>query len=217
MKYLVLIMFLQLGVYTSQAQNYGYLGRKNFIDIKAIGNVPVVVYLIENGFWPSSFFENWRFGALNGGFSCNVGRTINSHSAFSIEVSAYYAPYSFVQMTAFQNTNINRSISFMPIVEFTKPGATLPLGYSNKIGIGMFQLVDYYTPEYTTSSKIDEYTGVSFLYEFGIRTTITDFLFMNYGVRYTLNYVPGEDQFNSPLIQKTANFISLDLGLSIVF
>jgi hypothetical protein len=112
----------------------------------------------------------------------------------------------------FENVDVN-SLSIMPKFEFSSDGGLLPMGISHQLGFGV-RLIKPVDKEYTVavseeyllySSSINipiepEYTsvlkyngpsikGYILMYALNFRSPLTKSLMLNYGIRYTLNFM----------------------------
>lgn len=209
------------------AQNFGYLGKKNFIDVKTVSSVPVlanIAYSFSDG---DGLIGQWRFGYFNTGIHVSIGRTVKQNIAFSLETGIDFQSYneneyqdgsSYIQkVTAY---------SIMPKIEFASKRYILPLGIHHQIGLGFYNLKNefIFSPDFSLYSE--PLKGITLLYGFMIRTAISKKLFINYGARYTMNYTFGYPDFWSTVIpyymyehdmQKRFNLVSIDLGLTFAF
>jgi hypothetical protein len=150
------------------------------------------------------------------GFRFTLGRSGKKNTGFSFEVGysftnlptrerSYLADYSSL---SYKHERLDvRTWSFMPKIEFTSKGGTLPVGLNHQIGFGIttskilereynYQVFNYSGD--LTQEEIDsfsknllnydnKYSGLTFLYAFNIRTPLSKSLMINYGIRYTLN------------------------------
>lgn len=139
----------------------------------------------------------------------------------------------------------------MPKLEFTNATGLLPMGLSHQFGIGInfsnMRDRDYHYQKLSDGSEANEevklitsamkYTGgsvksVTFMYQLNMRTPLTKFLFLNYGMRYMHNIMPSFDSYDSQVSSVTMSksdfrnivrnrrqyaFIQASLGLSFVF
>ncbi len=119
-----------------------------------------------------------------------------------------YGSYNFY----FENIDVN-SMSIMPKFEFSSDGGLLPMGISHQLGFGvrLIKPVDKeYTvaaseeyllysssinipiePDYSSYLKYDgpSIKGYTLMYALNFRSPLTKSLMLNYGIRYTLNFM----------------------------
>ena len=147
-----------------------------------------------------------------------------------------------------------RGLYLMPKIEISNKGGLLPMGITHQIGFGfryyspvekdyVYNVQSYYYGE-PLPSNIDAklydydqkaYVSKTLFYGINMRTPLTKFMFINYGVRYTLNFMKkqmiysslnsGDEEFYikraemSNLIRDRMqkSFIYASVGLSFVF
>jgi hypothetical protein len=220
MKFLIVTIFACLFHYSVISQNTGLYGKRTFIEINTVSNMPIFSWLLYNnkGYSPSgagnSLVQKKDF--LDYGFRLAIGRSGKKNTGFSFEVGysftnlstpeySYSGDYSSV---TYKHERLDvRTWSFMPKIEFTSKGGTLPVGLNHQIGFGIssskivekdynYQVFNYSgeltDQEIASFSKNlvnyeNKYSGMTFLYAFNIRTPLSKSLMINYGIRYTLN------------------------------
>lgn len=113
----------------------------------------------------------------------------------------------------FQKIDVS-SLSIMPKIEFTTAGGLLPMGISHQIGFGvrmvkpvekdysiaftenyLLGVPDFLVPIDQTLTQYTTYTskpirGYTLMYAINLRSPLTKSLLLNYGLRYTLNFMP---------------------------
>jgi hypothetical protein len=163
----------------------------------------------------------------------------------------YYTNYYFEKLDV-------KSLSIMPKLEFSNEGGLLPMGISHQIGIGIrmvkpvdkafsYAQTDFYAsnvniPITTEGAEYLKYTGsavkgMTLMYALNFRTPLTKSLLLNYGIRYTLNFMSKtyfsaynsqetypnvlkltENEFQSIVrTRKQLSFIQANIGLSYAF
>lgn len=142
---------------------------------------------------------------------------------------------------------------FMPIIEFGSSNALLPMGLSHQIGVGFaitnpiekdyvfrYYDYDYYSSvngnyqKYSTSTtdpinfnKVTSVKKAVIMYGLSMRSPITKSLFLNYGIKYTLNIgkyknfnyqYTTEDELEEEIYRnRTFSFININIGLAFAF
>jgi hypothetical protein len=216
---------------TSTAQHFGYLGKKNFIDIKSVSYMPLIANLTTSFVDGDGLFDEWKFGLFNTGVHATIGRTVKQNMAISFEAGIDFLTYEVKDDETIVYYEKNHCISFMPKIEFSKRENILPLGVSHQIGIGYYkEIIGLKVPGVGTFNYPEPINGVTLMYALSLRSSITKSIFINYGVRYTLNYSFVQNGYSTTFIeslipyfiyeqemQKRMNFISVELGLTYVF
>lgn len=161
MKLSILISILLLGFQT-EAQEFGYFGKKNTLSVNAIGSMPLIARFVERN---QGYYVN-EGGALtvkndmlDYGLVVSLTRLNSGKLAYGMEVSLYY---SNVPGPTFQNVLFSdeyngyqfygtepitherlkiRTFTFMPKIEYTLLGEQLPFGINNQVGFGVGQSV----------------------------------------------------------------------------
>lgn len=173
---------------------------------------------------------------------------------FTVQRETQYNSGWFYGNTYFQKTDVS-SMMIMPKIEFSNKGSVLPMGISHQIGLGV-RLVkptdeqSYYI-HMTDGSlpygkkpliknpydyKGGAVRGMTLMYAVNMRTPLSKRLFLNYGLRYTLNFMSKpsyldieeyqnnetpelmEAEFRSMVRQrKQLSFIQASLGISFAF
>lgn len=227
MKLLFILLFVSIFYFSSNGQNTGLYGKRTFIEFNTVSYMPILSWLMSNsdGYSPS--------GAGNGlilkkdlfdyGFRLAVGRSGKKNVGASLEFG-----YSFSNLSTPENIEKEyntswgtsygyvtikherldvQTISFMPKLEFTSKGGTLPVGLNHQIGLGFssskIKERDYNHIVYNSNGEFTDeelanfskdfldyeetYKGMTLLYAFNIRTPVSKSLMINYGIRYTLN------------------------------
>lgn len=148
-------------------------------------------------------FTYMRTLKRNFGMGVEIGTEYFSSQRNYIEPEMYTGNYLLVD-----RTNI-RCLTIMPKLEFSNKGGLLPMGIAHQIGLGinLFKPADrqyyyqhsgynnvLYPPETIEVPVGNEYkgkrlVGVTAMYAVNMRTPLTKFLFLNYGLRYTLNFL----------------------------
>lgn len=188
-------------------------------------------------------------------FKRNFGAGLEfGYDYFSVqqEPKTYYSGWDYGYL-AFERTNVS-SMMIMPKLEFSNKGSVLPMGISHQIGLGirMVSPVDkqyyianalnqnqvYYTPieENPYKYKGKAVRGATLMYAVNMRTPLTKRLLLNYGLRYTLNFMSKADYYEKqeaydnpgpellePIFRdlvrkrKQLSFIQASIGLSFAF
>lgn len=228
--FLVLAALTTFG--SARAQHYGYLGKKNYLDVKTVSHVPVVaniVWFFNDGY---GSFREWSFGAFNTGVHVNAGRAVKPNLGISFEAGMDFMSNDVFdeEETAIYRSQI-RCLSVMPKIEFSTGNGMLPLGVSHQIGVGYYKLSSTYILDDATY-EFKPMNGVTLMYAFCLRSSLTRNLFVNYGARYTFNYTYGtyseitdywgeywvlKNNKTEMNAQKRFNFVNVELGLSYVF
>lgn len=159
------------------------------------------------------------------------------------------APY-FPDAVVHEDITVIRHV-FLPKIEFSHPDALLPMGLSYTVGLGItmskviqkeyligFSYEDVFGDitygnlpedvELTSADLIDyskNFYGIQVMGAIRMRTPLTSYLLLNYGVRYMLNIKLSNDYGYTTesalhhIISSSngTNFISLDVGLTVPF
>lgn len=200
-----------------QAQNSGFIGKKNIVSLDTRLFSPILFNFLRKKSNNSYKADNNSFRSGNNllsyGANLSFGRTISNRTAFHIQLS--YLKYKVVGPTyfyggEFAETNIQKStffetqsIGLMPIFEFTNSGGITPLGLSNQIGIGFYSNKPLEKPylvlhsdnsNFTTSdeSVLFDYKNYkvrtySLMYKINLRLALSRSVLFNFGMRYNLN------------------------------
>jgi len=228
MKFLFIALFTLFFNNLLISQNTGLYGKRTFIEFNTVSNMPVFSWLLSSSDGYSSsgagnsltlkkdlFDYGFRFvigrsGTKNAGVSLEFGYGFSNLSAPKYIRKTYIDQWGYENTTSIDIRHERfdvHTISFMPKIEFTSKGGTLPVGLNHQIGLGFssskiierdykYQILNYYgaftNEEVASFSKniVDyeqSYKGITILYAFNIRTPITKSLMINYGIRYTLN------------------------------
>ncbi len=198
----------------------GFFGKKNFAELTISANNPLIYNFFALDPY-NRFYKNdggtlvEKKQQLNTFFHLNVGRVLDNNFSFLIEASKnsiYTAPQNdygiFVSNFYAEAFQINKT-SFVPKLEFTYGDGLLPVGLYNQIGIGFNfykpenqNYLGYYYDDLTSSQVVldnktyynysnDNFRGYTFLYKLGMRIPINKLILVNFGFRYTFNFVPG--------------------------
>lgn len=260
-KYIIYYIFLGL-TFTSFAQNSGYFGKKNVFEFSMNGQYPLfpnarILFNNAPKFWKVQDgtmvegYDNFDFG-----FRFTYMRTVKRNIGIGLEFGYDYFSIQRTQSVlgfnyvATENIDVS-SMSIMPKIEFTGEKELLPMGIAHQIGVGVRILnpVDKpYSYMNVNGSSVygplneipDAYKykggsvkGYTLMYAINMRTPITKFLFLNYGLRYTWNFMAKGDYYpyaSDSNIQmsmeefryfarqrKQFSLIQGSLGLSVVF
>jgi len=218
MKHLFIIISILL-LFNSQSIAQGFFGKKNFAELTVSANNPLI-YNFFTSVYNSKFYKNEggtlveKKQRINTNFHLNIGRVLDNNFAFLIEAgrnSIYTVPQHdygiFVNNFMAEMFQINK-MSIMPKLEFTYGDGLLPVGLYNQIGIGFNfynpvnkDYLGYYVDDSYNNQLIDNKTyynysndkfkGYTFLYKLGMRIPVNEFMLVNFGFRYTFNFVPG--------------------------
>jgi hypothetical protein len=224
-KYFIILIVLFSGSKTVSAQHWGFLGKKNFIEVYAVGNSPVAANFFYNYYSVFQDFSENRgpFGLFNYGLYVSAGRTLNRNLALSIESGVDFMSFKLDDGTFFDEDKYKvNCLNLMPKIEFSRSKHILPVGVSHQLGIG------YLRQNFTLSGNdsevyTDHFNGASLMYAAIVRTAITKKLLLNFGMRYTLNYFFYHYKWFDFLMQseiqsqKRLNFISGQIGLTYLF
>jgi hypothetical protein len=213
----------------SWGQSGGVYGKKKFAEFSLTGCFPLIYnfnkdYYVKSG---SGVAEGKDF--VNGGYYGLIGIALQPTVALSFSTSMWYsnakgpgALYYFQEgsseassaLVLHENLDI-RTLSFMPIIEFTGKSGLLPMGVSHSIGLGFntswvkeraYAFENKYDI-YSNGNTVDfhefmdsvvavngpyidykeRYSGKTLMYALKIRTPISKQLMINYGFRYTFN------------------------------
>lgn len=227
MKLLFVTIVAFLLHYTVLSQNTGLYGKRTFIEFNTVSYMPIFSWLLSDsdGYSPSGagnglilkkdlFDYGFRFaigrsGKKNVGLSLELGYSFSNLSTPEYIEKEYSTSWgtSYGYVTLKHERLDVQTISFMPKLEFTSKGGTLPVGLNHQIGLGFssskIKERDYnhtvfngngeFTDEELANFSKDfldysqSYKGMTLLYAFNIRTPISKSLMINYGIRYTLN------------------------------
>lgn len=263
-KIFFIITFTWLTI-NAKAQNPGYFNRKNVVEFTAIGQYPFFSNVqamygetrefnkVKNDqFKPYRDRFDWGFRiAFNHTFKRNFGAGIEfGYDYFSVQRESRMIINNFLYSEYFFEKVDAASMMIMPKLEFSNRGSVLPMGITHQIGIGI-RLVkpvnktyQYALYEYGSAFEIpDEFAykggtvkGVTFMYAVNVRTPLTKSLFLNYGIRYTANFMGNpryvipttydggatlemtQDEFQSLVRRrKQLSLIQASIGLSFAF
>lgn len=191
------------------AQNFGYFGKKNYLDVDYVAHSPIVANTFESWENGTGLFGPRLYNHLVSGISLNYAHSFRQNSSFGLEFT--YKFQSYFNSTLPAKVGLS-TFHIMPKFEFTKAQHVLPLGISHQFGIGYFQII-------TTYSKDKSTHGIGLMYAIIARKTITKSLFFNYGARYTLNVplLPTYGSISSFDYQTAFNFVSLEVGMTYAF
>ncbi|TXI88481.1 MAG: hypothetical protein E6Q37_00045 [Crocinitomicaceae bacterium] len=258
-----IIYLVLLGLsFSSFAQNSGYFGKKNVLDISFNGQYPLfsnMRILFNNApkFWTvqdgtmvqgyDNFDIGFRFVYMRT-IKRNIGIGLEfGYDYFSIQRNQVVTGFSYV---APEKMDVS-SMSIMPKIEFTGEKELLPMGIAHQIGFGV-RIVNPVDKPYSYMNvngnsvfgelnkipEIYKYTGGSvkgytLMYAINMRTPLSKFMFLNYGLRYTWNFMskgdynPFSNESNLQMSvdefrylarqRKQYSLIQASLGLSIVF
>lgn len=228
MKLLFIALFVCILHFFSNSQNTGLYGKRTFFEFNTVSYMPIFSWFMSesDGYSPSGagngltlkkdlFDYGFRFavgrsGKKNVGASFEVGYNFSNLSTPQnsyIEYTDQWGNYTYKNISYKHERLDVRTISFMPKIEFTSKGGTLPVGLNHQIGLGFssskilerdykYQVInssgDLTAAEVATFSKDllnyeNTFKGMTFLYAFNIRTPLSKSLMINYGIRYTLN------------------------------
>lgn len=200
----------------SSAQNFGYLGRKNFVDAKLVVHVPLAARIIQEF---ASVYP-LKYGVVNSGIYVNYMHILR-RNAFALEggidpITARSSSSDFSEELRLQY------VSIMPKYAFSGRTQFLPIGVTHQVGLGYFSVTGRYDGQYSsgpTSGKYPRFNGLSILYELTMRTALSKKILLAYSMRFTLNEVFSPDfllDFDSPYAQKQLNFVSGSIGLTYI-
>lgn len=224
---IVWILFVLTSSY-SWGQSGGFYGKNKFAEFSLTGCIPVFAnskdFYVKSG---SGVVEGNDY--VNGGFNGLVGIAVKPTFALSLSTSLWYSNangpgvlYYFHEgsndessvLVNHENLDI-RTLSFMPIIEFTGNSGLLPMGISHSLGLGFnrsWVKERAYAYEskydfYSNGDKVDfnefmdsvvavngpyidykeRYKDKTLMYALKIRTPISKKMMITYGFRYTLN------------------------------
>lgn len=216
-------------------------------------------YKVKNGMLTNSrdrFDFGFRFAymrTLKRNFGLGLEFGYDYYSIQREGTSAYLeAPYYYYVNIDFSKMDVS-SMMIMPKLEFSNKGSVLPMGIAHQIGIGI-RMVKPVDKEYSyASGQYDNYTmeaipipekykykggsvrGLTLMYAVNMRTPLSKRLFLNYGLRYTLNFMSKPSYLEQQTIQdsglemseaefrliarerKQLSFIQASIGLSFAF
>lgn len=228
MKFLIISLFALFFNNLLIGQNTGLYGKRTFVEFNTVSNMPIFSWFLSNsdGYSSSSAGNSLilKKDLFDYGFRLVIGRSGTKSAGVSFEFgydftnlsAPIYAEKTYIDQWGYENTTAIeirherfdiQTISFMPKIEFTSKGGTLPVGLNHQIGLGFtsskikerdykYQLYNYYgefseEEEASFSKNLvnydQSYKGITLLYAFNIRTPITKSMMINYGIRYTLN------------------------------
>jgi len=192
-----------------------------------------------------------RFGAMRA-FTNQFGlgleftlerQRIAAPNSVELEFDSWFGSFTDMVNVNHEFIRLN-TMSILPKFEFSRASNLLPIGLSHHVGIGYTRTTiverDYvynvilnsnYTPTTDINSGLINYsnviTGFLVMYQLNMRTPITQRLMINYGIRYTANFVrrtnvmnpePGEfDMFEPVKIKRNSSLIQLNFGMGFAF
>ena len=260
MRKIVKVLLMLVLVNQVNAQNPGYFGSKNVVDFSLNGQYNLFSNLGKN-FYKFENDKLVRYkDRVDWGFRINYSRVFKRNFALGIECGYDYYRiqprqiYGFSSYSPidFENWDV-KSLNIMPKIEFSTEGGLLPMGISHQIGVGV-RLVRVVDKEYhyvldgngsqpfvlnnaivMPESYLYKKTakGLVLMYALHMRTPISKRLFLNYGFRYTLNFMSKQLDYSTGTSQnlvmtsgeyqnlvrqrKQASFIQGNIGLSFAF
>ncbi len=214
-------------------------------------------YKVKNGRLTNSrdrFDYGFRFAYMrtvkrNFGIGLEFG-----YDYFSIQRdNKYVSDWFYNNNYDFEKIDVS-SMMIMPKLEFSNKGSVLPMGIAHQIGIGIRMVkprdkeYHYADGEYSGSSQTGvaipmpdtssyqggSVRGLTVMYAVNMRTPLSKRLFLNYGLRYTLNFMSKPsyleyDNMNQSIEMSEAefrmlarqrkqySFIQASIGLSFAF
>jgi len=260
MKKIVKLLLILVVANQINAQNPGYFGRKNVVDFSVNGQYNLFSNLGRNFYkFENDKLVKYK-DRVDWGFRVNYSRVLRRNFALGIECGydyyriqplQIYGYFSFYP-TDFENWDV-KSLNIMPKIEFSNKGGLLPMGISHQIGVGirLVKVVDkeyHYVLDgngsqpsvlYNAIVMPDSYLykgtakGLVFMYALNMRTPISQRIFLNYGFRYTLNFMSKQLDYSAGTSQnllmtsgeyqnlvrqrKIGSFIQGNIGLSFAF
>lgn len=281
MKYLsaLLLILAALPVF---AQNPGYLGKKNVIEVFGTFQTPLFSNMIDLANSDVSYMKKAgkleeKMDVVDVGYHFNVSHAFSRRFGLAFEFGYDYFSVNpgFVDKIYNSNTGFTiydeyqgqhenlsvRSQFLLPKIEFTSKGGILPVGITHQIGLGFRSMkviqkdylydlesldeVDYqyYQLNATESAELEKnltnfkerYKGMTMVYVLNLRSPVSKNLLLNYGVRYTLNFMKRDQSegdgyeyestywYNEAEVQNAIrsrtrwSFIFLHFGLSFAF
>ncbi|TNF45938.1 MAG: hypothetical protein EP305_12590 [Bacteroidetes bacterium] len=167
MKSILTISIIILG-FTSFGQNTGLYGKRKYIEINGLGNIPLFGWWINNyanqyyfkKSGPNNLIEGKDY--FNYGYRIALGLAGKGRTGFGLEFGQEffniagpdYASYYYTDSwgySYYQNIGVKhealvvKTTSIIPKIEFTSSGANLPVGINHQIGLG-----------YTTSQIVEK-------------------------------------------------------------
>jgi hypothetical protein len=149
--YILLLVGLFISIQTFAQKNNGYYGKKFFIDVEGLGNLPLI----------SNIFSDAQYGYkaigktfilqkdnFNTGFRLNLGYAVKRNFGLSFEFGQDYSSVSMdndepLYLAQYENVYVKhemldvKTTVFIPKLEFTTSKALLPMGLSHQIGFGV--------------------------------------------------------------------------------
>lgn len=217
----ILILSVVLGFFSNigLSQYGGFFGKKNMFAIDLRMYSPIIYGLTtlseENAKTQGSKFAPQK-NLIDYGVNFTLGRAFSRSFGLSFQfgISQYdfilkseggifsyynYQNYDLIKSNWFQT----KTMTFMPILEFSGRGGLLPLGLSHQLGIGLVRhhlkekkyhvlLSDGYSQEnvntFIYNYKNKPIQSLLLMYKINLRIPITNYLLFNIGFRYNLNY-----------------------------
>jgi len=150
MKNFVLTLGLLLLCNFTFSQNNGYFGKKNYIEVNGIGNIPIFSNMFDSYDLYSYKIQGNslvdRKDYFNQGLLISVGRTLGRNLSLSFEYGQSYASIKTPgemgdwyedEYIQFRHELIDiQTKSFIPKIEFTRQGGLLPIGFNHQLGFG---------------------------------------------------------------------------------
>lgn len=210
----ILILFILFSGLCS-AQHSGFFGKKSYIEFNVIGSVP----LIDNLFFgDASGYKKSGSNLVPGkdwfesGLRLALGHAVSNKFGVGIEFGMDFqnvAPLLFYSNFDYSSDHILRhemldlrTIVVVPKVEFTSADGLLPIGLNHQIGFGYTstKVVDRKyvldrngTIPPTGSLKLapisDGFNGMVLFYALNMRTALSKRFMLNYGIRYSANFL----------------------------
>lgn len=159
MKTILTISILLLG-FTSIGQNTGLYGKRKYIEINGLGNIPLFGWWINNSannyYYKKSGTNSLTEGKdyFNYGYRIALGIAGKGMIGFGLEFGqeffniaapiygSYYYTDPWSGYAYYQNIGVMhealevKTMSIIPKLEFTSSGANLPVGINHQIGLG---------------------------------------------------------------------------------
>lgn len=251
-----LLCFLCLN--SSAQQSNGFYGKKNFVEVSGSGHFPIFSNWISDSYSyqpyqplnansNSLILKKDRFDV---GIIVSAGRAFKKNFGASFEfgmdfqsipapVTHYDTDTSYIKKHEALDV---RTMVFMPKLEFANLNGLLPMGLNHQFGIGLstsrivdkdyVMEVDTNFQETALANLEQNYFGFKVMYALNMRTPLSKSLMLNYGFRYSFNWVSTPQGFNSNQTEYSAsisdiaqmirkrrlnNIICFNLGLTVPF
>lgn len=229
MKYSITLLLITIS-YSLTAQNPGYMGKKNIVEVFGTIQNPLFSNLLDMIANRESYMKKGnkleqKRDQIDVGYHFNISHAFSRRFGLAFEYGydffsissglidkTYVDQFGFESSHAFYGEHENLAVKsqiMIPKIEFTSKGGLLPIGITHQLGFG-FRSMSIVKKDYlydlgntdqglTTEQKLEietnltkyseKYKGKTLVYVLNLRSPISENILLNYGIRYTLNFM----------------------------